>query len=323
MVIKEVEGDKTKIIEGEDWIWFPDIQKKIHYDGFLKPNLGLIKRSVKHDRDCVAVIAGDPGSGKSVFTMQLAKAVDPSFDETRVYFSGDALVKALIDPSTPKYTAFVYDEAREGLSARNSMSIQNKIITDCLAEIRQKNLFLFVVLPDFWDLDSNVANKRSRYLFYVEEKANPNAVGNEDPFERGHFRFYNRRAKYKLYILGKKFHDIDAAKPSFFGTFYNQYVVDEKSYREHKLAALRTNRSLDEDGFLKPGQVALKVIMPKLHEAFPEKTDGYWADMFERDRSAISKILHQYRQKGTESSERDTLNLAEGVKKSFMEDLSP
>jgi hypothetical protein len=263
---------------------------------------------VKHDRDCVAVIAGDPGSGKSVFTMQLAKGVDPTFDETRIYFDGESLVKALIAPDVPKYKAFVYDEAREGLSARNSMSIQNKIITDCLAEIRQKNLFLFVVLPDYWDLDSNVANKRSRYLFYVEEKANVHAVGEEDPFQRGHYRFYNRKAKYKLYILGKKFHDMDASKPSYFGEFMNQYVVDEQSYREHKLAALRTNRSLDEDGYLKPGQVSLKLVLPKLHMKFPSVTDEEWGQLFDRERPSITHYLTPYRRMIKAEHERELLN---------------
>lgn len=237
-----------KPIIGDGYVYYPDLDKNIYYDNYLLENLKIIKRAVHHDRDAVIVVAGDPGSGKSVFAMQLAKFLDPSFNIDNIYFEGEKLIRKLVSPDTKPRQAFIYDEAREGLSARSSMSKQNKTITDCFAEIRQKNLFIIVVLPDFWDLDSNVANKRSRYLFHVYEKPNPEATEGEDPFQRGYVRFFNRKDKYKLYILGKKFHDIWAIEPSVHPfVFKNQYVVDEARYRELKYQALRTNRKLEED----------------------------------------------------------------------------
>lgn len=236
-------------------MYFPDINKKIYYDNVLLNNLELIRRSVRHDRDMICMVSGDSGAGKSVFAMQLCKALDNTFNMDRVIFDGETLVKKLIDPSTPKYSAWIYDEGREGLSARNSMTRMNKIITDCFAEIRQKNLFVFILIPDFFDADQGVSNRRSRYLFHVYETPNPQASENEDPFQRGRFLFFSTPSKRKLFILGKRFHDMDCVKADFYGSFLNQYVVDEKKYRELKISALRTNRRLGDERTLADGAV--------------------------------------------------------------------
>jgi hypothetical protein len=232
--------------DGINSVTFTDIGVKVPFDGYLLENLKLIRRMVHNDRDCVIIVSGDSGAGKSVFAMQIAKYLDPTFNTDKVYFNGQKLITRLVSPDTKKYEAFIYDEAREGLSNRNSMSKMNKLITDCFAEIRQKNLFVLLLIPDYFDLDMNLAHHRSRYLFYVYEKPNEKLGERGDPLERGYFRFYSRRSKIRLYIKGKKFHDIDSEKADFHGRFSNIYVVDEENYRELKYNALRTNRNLDE-----------------------------------------------------------------------------
>jgi len=288
-------SDKVTILDANH-VYYPDIDRTVWYDAAHLQAMNIYKRAVRHDRDHVACVVGDPGSGKSVFAQQMAKFYDSAFDESRIYFEGEALVKALVDPKTPKYRAFVYDEAREGLSARNSMSRINKIITDCLAEIRQKNLFLIVVLPDFWDLDSNVANKRSRCLYHVYEVPNPEAKEDEDPFQRGYVRFFNRRDKGFLFVKGKKFHDIYAQEPSMPPfVFYNQYVVDEKKYRELKANALRTNRKLEEsnsgDEKIELRRLALRRIRSVLEDKNVSLSMEELGHIFGVDKSTISRDL--------------------------------
>jgi ABC-type dipeptide/oligopeptide/nickel transport system ATPase subunit len=286
---QDFHSDKVEIID-DNHVYYPDIDRTIYYDAAHLANMNIYRRGVHHDRDHVACVVGDPGSGKSVFAHQMAKFFDPGFDETQIYFRGEDLIRKLVDPQTPKYTAYVYDEAREGLSARNSMSRINKIITDCLAEIRQKNLFIIVVLPDFWDLDSNVANKRSRCLYHVYEVPNPDAGENEDPFQRGYVRYFNRRDKNFLYIKGRKFHDIQAHTPSLHPfTFLNQYVVDENRYRAAKAAALRTNRNLEDSGESKASW--RRSVLPKLIKEFPGRSNVFWGGVFDVDDSTISRDI--------------------------------
>lgn len=299
---QDFHSNQVEVNIEENYVYYPDIDRKIYADKALYTALSIYKRGVKHDRDCLGVVVGKPGSGKSVLAQQIAKFLDPGFDLHRVYFEGEKLIRALVDPTTPKYSAFVYDEAREGLNARSSMSRTNKIITDCLAEIRQKNLYIIVVLPDFWDLDANVAKKRSRFLINVKEVPNPNATENEDPFERGYFEFWNEKAKNRLYILGKKnFHEIDTYSPVFVGRFYNQYVTNEEKYREMKNLALRTNRRLDEydhqvsdraKGEIEK-KIALRIASSRYYKEMKIQQKEI-AEWLERPQSTVSEWLKEY-----------------------------
>jgi hypothetical protein len=172
-------------------------------------------------------VDGPEGSGKSVFTMQAAYYVDPTFDVNKVVFTPKAFREAIIN-SKP-YQAVVYDEAYTGLSSRATMSLINRTLISMLAEIRQKNLFVFVVMPTFFDLDRYVALWRSRALIHVY-------FGSD--FQRGYFAFYNSDKKKDLYIQGKKFYSYSNPRPNFIGRFTNFYTIDESEYRLKKKNSL-------------------------------------------------------------------------------------
>ena len=99
-----------------------------------------------------------------------------------------------------------------------------------LAECRQKNLFIFVVMPTFFDLDKYVALWRSRALIHVYTGS---------PFQRGFFCFFDVDKKKGLYVKGKKFYNYHMEKANFYGRFANQYVVDQEEYRQKKRDALK------------------------------------------------------------------------------------
>lgn len=207
-------------------------------DGFLQTNMDLARKVIQKDWDMLFTVDGNEGSGKSVFAMQIAKYCDPSFNLERVVFTPSELRKAIINAE--KYQAVLYDEAYTGLSSRATMSLINRTLISMLAEIRQRNLFVFVVMPCFFDLDKYVALWRSRGLFHVYTgKA----------FERGYFAFYNIDKKKDLYINGKKFYSYANPKPNFIGRFTNAYVVDEIAYRKKKKDSLsdREKKSSDEE----------------------------------------------------------------------------
>lgn len=201
--------------------------KEFYIDGYLKQNLDTAKRVVKKDWDMVFLYDGMEGSGKSVKAMQDAYYCDPTLCLDRITFTADEFKKAII--GAEKYQAVIYDEAYTGLSSRQAMSKINTSLIKMLAEIRQKNLFIFVVMPTFFDLDKYVAIWRSRALIHVY---------NKEAFERGYFAFFNSDRKKKLYVLGKKFYSYSATKSNFHGRFINYYPVDEKEYRSRKKKAL-------------------------------------------------------------------------------------
>ncbi len=197
-------------------------------DGYLKKNLDACKEVMTKDWDMVFIVDGYEGSGKSVLAQQMAKYVDPTFNIDRICFNPTDFIQQINKAS--KYEAIVYDEAMEGLSSRAAMSLVNRSLVAVLSEIRQKNLWVFIILPCFFELDKYPAIWRSRALIHVY-------LG--DKFERGKFAFFNQERKKQLYVLGKKFYSYHKPASNFYGSFSNGYAVDEKDYRAKKSGALK------------------------------------------------------------------------------------
>lgn len=173
------------------------------------------------------VVDGAEGSGKSILAMGMAKFCDPTLTIDRIVFTPSDFRKAIIEAK--QYQAVVYDEAYTGLSSRATMSMINRALVTMLAEIRQKNLFVFVVMPCFFDLDKYVALWRSRGLMHVYTGQN---------FQRGFFSFFNVDRKKQLYINGKKYYSYARPKANFIGRFPNHYTVDKEIYIKKKKDSL-------------------------------------------------------------------------------------
>lgn len=196
-----------------------------YLDGYLKSNLNNIKKIVKQDWDFVFLIDGMEGGGKSTFTIQLALYLDPTLDLSRIVFDAEEFEKAIL--KAEKYQAIIYDEAITGLYSREAMQYINTSLTKLLAQIRQKNLFIFVLMPTFFDMDKYVAMWRSRGLFHIYTKN----------FQRGYFIFYDHETKKDLYAVAKKYYNYHMRKPTFKGRFTSFNPFD-KEYRKKKLDAI-------------------------------------------------------------------------------------
>ena len=205
---------------------FEGTEDEFYMDGYLQSNLDIIKEVVKKDWDMVIVVDGTEGVGKSVLAQQMAKYCDPTFNINRICFSPESFEKTVVEAD--KYTSVVFDEAFRGLSSRETMTSINRMLVKMFAEIRQKNLFVFVVMPTYFDLDKYVALWRSRALIHVYD----------DKFKRGFFMFFNKEKKKDLYVLGKKYYSYSKVKSNFRGRFYNHYTVNEIEYRDLKNKAL-------------------------------------------------------------------------------------
>ena len=206
---------------------FSDTNNSYYMDGYLVSNLDTAKKVAAKDWDMFFIYDGLEGTGKSVKAMQDAYYCDNTLTIDRVAFTPEEF-KACIKKAT-RLQAVIYDEAMTGLSSRGAMSRINKAIVSMIAEIRQKNLFVFIVLPTFFELDKYVALWRSRALIHVYSG---------EGFARGYFAFYNVDRKKDLYINGKKYYSYLKPKPNFIGRFTNHYPLSEDEYREKKLKSL-------------------------------------------------------------------------------------
>ena len=158
----------------------------LYISDFLKHQLDIAKRALKKDWDMVFVIDGPEGSGKSTLAIQVGYYLDPTLIIDRITFTPNEFHDAVI--KAKKYECIIFDEAFGGLSSRRAMSGVNHMLISMLAEIRQKNLVIILVLPSFFDLDRFAALHRTRCLLHVYSQK----------FKRGAFKFYDYNKKKKL-----------------------------------------------------------------------------------------------------------------------------
>lgn len=208
-----------------------EFTRKPFVDPMIRKELDNVQeRVLKKDRDFVCVVDGEEGCGKSVLAMQFASLLSPGFNLEHVVFNSQDFIRLIRDPKTKKGTCIVLDEAFNAANARASLSDINRAMIALATEMRQKNLFVILVLPTFFDLDKYFALWRTRILVHVYFTPN----------EDRRYIVFDKQSKKLLYLSGKKTYDYSYPKAPFPpSTFYNQYTVPEDEYRERKAEAFR------------------------------------------------------------------------------------
>jgi len=202
----------------------------------LKENLDKTAKDVlsKKDKDCFIIVDGAEGSGKSTLALQIGKYVDPTLDLSRVVFDAESFRQAIF--KAKKNQCIVFDEAFNGLSSRSSLSAMNRVLVGLMMQMRQKNLFVIMVLPTFFLLERYAAIFRTKALVHVYESKGI----------RGYFRVYNKKLKKLLYLIGKKDYSYNhkSVRTRFYGRFYGKFALGddktEEKYRKKKMKALES-----------------------------------------------------------------------------------
>ena len=215
--------------------------KELYIDGILKENLDYVKPHVLKDWDMCFIFSGIEGGGKSTMCFQIAKYLaGERFTLEHVCFGPLEFMEKIRRPDFLKPgDCLVLDESFM-INSRSTMSELNRKFLAILSECRQKQLFLLINVPNFFDLDKNLALWRSRGLFYIYH----------DSFNRGFFKFFNYEKKKKLFIQGKKFFNYNVIKPDFFGRFTKEMPFDQEEYKKAKLKAFE----IREDEEINPRQ---------------------------------------------------------------------
>jgi len=212
----------------------PKTKKEVSY--YLEPwvrekfDKKVIPELKTKDKDFFAAFDGIEGSGKSTIAMQWCKYIDPSFNLSRVVFTPDEFREAIF--KAKKSQAVLFDEAFTGFSSRASLSGVNKTLVSLMMQIRQKNLFVAIVLPTIFLLDKYISIFRTRVLVHVYENKG----------RRGFFRVYSSKKKRQL-ILHKdsrvySYGIRTKKKGRFYGVFALGGEEEEKEYRKKKAKAL-------------------------------------------------------------------------------------
>ncbi len=238
---------------------FPGTEDQYFLDGYLYNNLTFAKDKIKDDWDFFYIIDGGERKGKSVLAQQLAKFVDNSFSLERICFTPGQFKRAIL--SAEKGQAVIYDEAYGGINSRQTMSIVNRSLVKMMTEIGSRNLFVFIVLPSFFDLDRYVSLWRAKALFHVYVN---------DDLQRGYVMAFSEEKKKDLYVYGKKFLNYNVVKADFIARFSSKWVVDKDEYEIKKRKAQELK---DKDDTLSD-----KDFNEKLYERLQEPVYDFLTD---------------------------------------------
>lgn len=121
------------------------------------------------DLDAVIGITGPERVGKSTLSFHLARAVDPTFDYTRVCFSGAELRDQVV--SLPRDKPCVsLDESVAGAMSRDSQSRANKELMKFLQVCGERNKVIFLLTPNLRWFDPYIRDHRMRLWLHVPER---------------------------------------------------------------------------------------------------------------------------------------------------------
>lgn len=175
------------------------------------------------DWDYIALVCGNPGVGKSNFAQSMARYCCEWFDESYICFTAEEFIH--LTNTCKDNSAIILDESFAALNTRVSKSSDFVKIINHIQLIRQKNLYVFLCLPNFFDLAKGVAIYRSQHLFVCYSPK----YG-----QRGSFAAFDRDSKKNLYILGSKFMNYNATRPNFRGRFTKSKCIDQEKYEALK-----------------------------------------------------------------------------------------
>lgn len=256
---------------GKNTVTIIDPKSKEEISYYLEPwvrekfDKKIIPELQYKDKDCFIAFDGKEGSGKSTLALQWCKYVDNSFDLSRVVFTPEDFTEAII--KAKKGQAVCFDEAFTGFSSRSALSGINRTLVSLMMQIRQKNLFVAIVLPTIFQLDKYLSLFRTRVLVHVFENRG----------RRGFFRVYSSKKKTQL-ILHKLARSYSyGIRTNKKGRFYGVFALgkeEEKKYREKKLKSLELKEKNTESSKLKnyrdQRDITIYIIKNKLKLSYRE-----------------------------------------------------
>jgi hypothetical protein len=125
------------------------------------------------------------------------------------------------------------------MNSRVTLSPDFQRIVNHLQLIRKRHLFIFLCLPNFFDLSKGIAVFRTSHLFVTYAT---------DDGRRGRVMAFSRDNKRKLYVEGGKFMNYGAVKSNFQTTFMkNDDIVKSEDYEAKKDTVLQARAKMLKD----------------------------------------------------------------------------
>lgn len=179
--------------------------------------MDIARDEQKLEHDCVFIICGMEGSGKSHLALHCVEHLGGKIQN--ITLGQKEFVNSL--KTVEDCDVLDFDEAGDGLFSRDHWKESTKDLVKAFMVIRAKRLITFLVLPSFFMLDVYFRKHRIMGLFYV--------------VKRGKVKFYNRNGIEKIILRSEKTQKI-TGRPSFTDTYppYTGRLLEEYKIKKNK-----------------------------------------------------------------------------------------
>jgi len=202
------------------------------------------KRIFNQNKNWLAIIVGETGSGKSYSGLKLCEMIDPGFNIDRVVFSAEEFMKVLNSGNLTKGSAVMWDETGVGLSAREWYSISNKAVNYVLQTFRRDNLAVVFTVPSMDFIDIQLRKLFHAYIETLSINRTENCVWVKfmniqysPRFDRVYFKYPRVKVNGRIVVVNR----VKIYKPS--EQLVEQYEEKKKQFCERlKLEVEKTVR---------------------------------------------------------------------------------
>lgn len=165
--------------------------------------------NIKHrlltlNRDCILIVIGEKGSGKSYLSLKLAEEIDPEFNIDKVVFKPQEAFKLILGDKVKgtnkikKGSAILFDEAGLELSKKEWYAAASKAMVQLAQSFRFLNIALIFTLPSMKYLDSGIPLLSQMII---------KTTGNID--------YVNKQVLCKPYVISHDAFDYSRSKPYY------------------------------------------------------------------------------------------------------------
>lgn len=266
----------------------------VFLDGFLKSKLDILGKIIRNNWDGVLLIDGKERSGKSTLGITIgfymAKILKGKFGIDNIAKDMEDVIKKI--ETFKDRSIIMMDEGSLVFSSKDAMAKAQKKLMKVMDVVGQKNMVFIVILPSVFDLNKNIAVRRSRFLLHVYT---------DKRLQRGRFLYFGERKKRYLYELGKKnFGSYDKPKADFYARFadFNPFGEEyQKLKRKTLLAALKDNKEERFDRQIIPRDILIKKIYDEKWMTQKAIAEHLSKNDWKITRIAINEVIKKFRDK--------------------------
>ena len=265
LLIIDKETEDWKIITREEKAELPEEEqeKVLYLDGKEKKKLDFAQGQREKDNDVVVIVSGKEGSGKSSLAGNEMRYISKDKFDPKKHLIGSDYEDGIKKIEEAPYKGFLmFDEGNVFFLSTDVMKRESRDLHKIFSIFRQKNLFVIIVLPSFFRLNSYFALDRSAFLCRTYIKNG----------ERSHFAYYGTRKKAQLYYKGREGYNDNAVSPTFRGRFTKCYLLETKEYKNFKLDTLQKSIKIAKVVKKKTPTEVKRDVLQEMIRNNPDKT---------------------------------------------------